>query len=224
MFLVLTFLLCDLSHRYGVSVLVLCGVQELTAVFRLAGHQVPSLSDSLSLFGMEGTAAVSALLTVMVVLVSGLLFWGRSSSTPWGAAFFGVGAMARESDERREIVARCAHVAEAHGLSAREREVLELVALGRTPMPDRAGAGHRQRHAEIPYAAHLPEARHPQQARAARHGGRRGVRASAGRLPIAEVAAPEAAPPSLCNVPFPAPLRRGILYPSGTLQCKVIWL
>ena len=42
--------------------------------------------------------------------------------------------MARESDERREIVARCAHVAEAHGLSAREREVLELVALGRTPM------------------------------------------------------------------------------------------
>lgn len=79
MFLVLTFLLCDLSHRYGVSVLVLCGVQELTAVFRLAGHQVPSLSDSLSLFGMEGTAAVSALLTVMVVLVSGLLFWGRSS-------------------------------------------------------------------------------------------------------------------------------------------------
>ena len=134
MFLVLTFLLCDLSHRYGVSVLVLCGVQELTAVFRLAGHQVPSLSDSLSLFGMEGTAAVSALLTVMVVLVSGLLFWGRSSSTPWGAAFFGVGAMARESDERREIVARCAHVAEAHGLSAREREVLELVALGRTPM------------------------------------------------------------------------------------------
>lgn len=134
MFLVLTFLLCDLSHRYGVSVLVLCGVQELTAVFRLAGHQVPALSDSLSLFGMEGAAAVSALLTVMVVLASGLLFWGRSSSTPWGAAFFGVGAMARESDERREIVARCAHVAEAHGLSAREREVLELVALGRTPM------------------------------------------------------------------------------------------
>lgn len=115
MFLVLTFLLCDLSHRYGVSVLVLCGVQELTAVFRLAGHQVPALSDSLSLFGMEGAAAVSALLTVMVVLASGLLFWGRSSSTPWGAAFFGVGAMARESDERREIVARCAHVAEAHG-------------------------------------------------------------------------------------------------------------
>lgn len=121
MFLVLTFLLCDLSHRYGVSVLVLCGVQELTAVFRLAGHQVPSLSDSLSLFGMEGTAAVSALLTVMVVLVSGLLFWGRSSSTPWGAAFFGVGAMARESDERREIVARCAHVAEARAVRPRAR-------------------------------------------------------------------------------------------------------
>ena len=40
--------------------------------------------------------------------------------------------MAAESDERGQIVERCAELARAHGLSAREREVLELVALGRS--------------------------------------------------------------------------------------------
>lgn len=131
MFLVLTFLLCDLSHRYGVSVLVLCGVEELTAIFRLIGHQVPEALASGALPAVDG-AAVSVGLTVLVVLASMLLLFGRSASEPWGAAFFGVGAMAAESDERGQIVERCAELARAHGLSAREREVLELVALGRS--------------------------------------------------------------------------------------------
>ncbi len=134
MFLVLTFLLCDLSHRYGVSVLVLCGVQELTAAFRLLGHQVPQAVASGTLPGLENETLLPAALTVVVVLASGLLFIGHSSKTPWGAAFFGVGAMVHESDEHSELVRRCASLAEAHGLSAREHEVLELVALGRSPV------------------------------------------------------------------------------------------
>ena len=132
MFLVLTFLLCDLSHRYGVSVLVLCGVQELTALFRLAGHQVPAAVASGALPGLD-SAAVSGALTVLVVRASGLLLLGRTASEPWGAAFFGVGAMVAESDGRSQIIDRCAELAAAHGLSAREREVLERVALGESP-------------------------------------------------------------------------------------------
>lgn len=133
MFLVLTCLLCDLSHRYGVSVLVLCGVQELTAVFRLAGHQVSQLAASGAVPALEDGAALSAVLTVLVILASTVLLLGRSSSAPWGAAFFGVGAMARESAGHEELVRRCAQLASAHGLSAREREVLDLVAQGRSP-------------------------------------------------------------------------------------------
>ena len=94
-------------------------------------HQVPEALASGALPAVDG-AAVSVGLTVLVVLASMLLLFGRSASEPWGAAFFGVGAMAAESDERGQIVERCAELARAHGLSAREREVLELVALGRS--------------------------------------------------------------------------------------------
>ena len=131
MFLVLTFLFCDLSHRYGVSVLVLCGVQELTAVFRLAGHQVPDLLERGVLPPFVDGAFVSAVLTLAVVLVSVLLMFGKDSSRKWGASFFGVGKMADESDDHRKLVARCAEISAMYGLSPREREVLELVAQGK---------------------------------------------------------------------------------------------
>lgn len=133
MFLVLTFLLCDLSHRYGVSVLVLCGVQELTAVFRLAGHRVPPALDAGMLPPALDATTISVVLTVAVVVASALLLTSRELSGRWGATFFGVDKMAAEAEHGNVFHARCGEIAEAHNLSAREREVFEHLAAGMSP-------------------------------------------------------------------------------------------
>lgn len=133
MFLVLTFLLCDLSHRYGVSVLVLCGMQELTAAFRLAGHQIPAATASGALPPFANDAFVSTLLTVAVVVASIALLFGNDLPGKWGASFFGVGTMAAENDDHGRLVERCAALSDVHGLSPREREVFELLAQGKRP-------------------------------------------------------------------------------------------
>lgn len=133
MFLVLTFLLCDLSHRYGVSVLVLCGMQELTAAFRLAGHQVPQVLENGAVPLFVDDAFVATALTIAVVVASITLLFGKDLPGKWGASFFGVGTMATESDDHGRLAERCAALCEAHGLSPREREVFELLAQGKRP-------------------------------------------------------------------------------------------
>lgn len=133
MFLVLTFLMCDLSHRYGVSVLVLCGMQELTAAFRLAGHQVPSaMADGVLPAFVDGSF-VSTMLTIAVAVASLALLFGKELPGKWGASFFGVGTMAAESEDHSLLAERCAALSAAHNLSPREREVFELLAQGKRP-------------------------------------------------------------------------------------------
>lgn len=131
--------------------------------------------------------------------------------------------MARESDERQRDRGALRPCGRGPRLSAREREVLELVALGRTPMQIERelviANGTLKSHMQRIYQKLGIHSKRELRAMV----GAGGVRASAGRLPIAEVAAPEAVL-RLSQRPLPAPLRRGILYPSGTLQCKVIWL
>ena len=131
MFLVLTFLMCDLSHRYGVSVLVLCGMQELTAAFRLLGHQVPTAMSHGALPAFVDDSFVSMALTIAVAVASIALLFGKELPGKWGASFFGVGTMAAESEEHGLLAQRCAALCEAHNLSPREREVFALCAKGR---------------------------------------------------------------------------------------------
>ncbi len=133
MFLVLTFLMCDLSHRYGVSVLVLCGMQELTAAFRLLGHQVPTAMSHGALPAFVDDSFVSMALTIAVAVASIALLFGKELPGKWGASFFGVGTMAAESEEHGLLAQRCAALCEAHNLSPREREVFELLAQGKRP-------------------------------------------------------------------------------------------
>ena len=46
--------------------------------------------------------------------------------------FFGAGRLCEEGDARGMFVARCADIASTHGLSPREKEVFQLIALGKT--------------------------------------------------------------------------------------------
>lgn len=131
MFLVLTILLCDISHRFGVSVLLLCGVEELMALFMVAGHKVAPLLGSDP--GADDAATLRVILVAVVIGASALGLFGAERKQ-WGVALFGVGPLAGAGSERERVLARCAVLAEAYGLSPREGEVFQLIALGKSPV------------------------------------------------------------------------------------------
>lgn len=129
MFLVLTLLLCSLSHRFGVSVLILCGVQELAAGFRIIGHQVPVALE----YSSVNDTVLPVVLTAAVIVASLALLHKGKNSTDWGASFFGVGKMAGDLGPQERLAQQVRDVAGAHGLSPRETEVLGLLAKGKSP-------------------------------------------------------------------------------------------
>ncbi|MEA5020293.1 MAG: helix-turn-helix transcriptional regulator [Gordonibacter sp.] len=130
MFLVLTILLCDISHTYGVSVLVLCGIQNVTlaaiplgqaASFAFVGENTVAGFDSVT---------VTVVLSLLVVVATVALLSDSGHFRTWGVTFFGADGIAEE-DERAKLLARCADKGAERGLSPREMEVLQLIALGR---------------------------------------------------------------------------------------------
>ena len=124
MFLTLTVLLCDLSHRYGVSAALLCGIEELVMFTSMGGHLV---AENLPV----DDVAVSVVLVILVVVASMVLLSEREYSR-WGASFFGVGKLAQDGDEQGRFAARCTELGEQYRLSPREKEVFQLLALGKT--------------------------------------------------------------------------------------------
>ncbi|MDO5042497.1 MAG: LuxR C-terminal-related transcriptional regulator [Slackia sp.] len=132
MFLLITLLMCDLSRQHGVSVLVLCGVQELTAVFRLVGHQASSAVSNGTLLAPANDAMVVGALTLAIVVASVVLLSDRNPSQTWGASFFGVNAMKKMDDDALWLTQRCNELSDAYGLSPREREVFLLLARGKS--------------------------------------------------------------------------------------------
>lgn len=132
MFLLLTMLLCDISHRYGVSAALLCSIEELVMFTGVGGHLVaqPAVRAAVPLL-QDGTV-LSISLAVLVVIASMVLLSEREYSR-WGASFFGVGSRDSEADVRAAFVERCDELALQHRLSPREKEVFQLIAEGKSP-------------------------------------------------------------------------------------------
>lgn len=131
MFLLLTMLLCDISHRYGVSAALLCSIEEVVMLTSMGGHALSWISDRGMLAGvMDGEGAAVAL-TALVVIASVVLMSEREYSK-WDASFFGVGQRDRERDRRAAFAQRCISVAERFHLSPREKEVFQLMAVGKS--------------------------------------------------------------------------------------------
>lgn len=131
MFLMLTVLLCDLSHRYGVSAVLLCGIEELVMFASMGGHLVSAGMAEGIIPVLPDDAAVSVPLVILVVVASMVLLSEREYSR-WGASFFGVGKLAQDGDEQGRFAARCTELGERYRLSPREKEVFQLLALGKS--------------------------------------------------------------------------------------------
>ena len=132
MFLVITILLCDISHRYGISVLVLCGIQEVATVTVVGGDLLESSMNAGLLPVRADDTIVIVVLTILVVIATVALLFERKASEEWGLAFFGADKIAEDGDEASRFALRCAEIADRYRLSPREKEVFWLLTSEKT--------------------------------------------------------------------------------------------
>ena len=134
MFLVLTVLLCDIAHRYGVSAALLCSIQELVMLTSLGGHGVGfALERGSSAPGADSPVVLVGL--VILVIVASMVLLTEREYARWGVTLFGMEGLARDAGqgETDALGPACEALAARIGLSPREKEVLQLLARGKGP-------------------------------------------------------------------------------------------
>lgn len=135
MFLLLTILLCDISHRYGVSVLVLCGIEELVGICMMGGHAFAfELQKHTGSSTLQIEDPLLQVILMALVLIASITLLTGNAHDRWGLSFFGASKMADEGDARSIFMTNCANIAKTHQLSPREKEVFLLLALGKSPV------------------------------------------------------------------------------------------
>ncbi len=128
-------IMANLSYRYGMSALWLFGIERgVRALFSLFGRQAEQLLESPAL-GFSGSQETeSALVIIMVVAATMILFSEKELSSRWGITFLGGHDTPGDTAivKKQELANRCQSLANEHGLSPREEEVLLLLAQHKT--------------------------------------------------------------------------------------------
>lgn len=127
--LVLLFL-CDVSRRFGVSALLLFGIEEALLLVGWAGRGAAVALDGQGLFGTAGPAVGAVTAVAVIAVVTVLVLNKREISERWGMTF--VGKPPSEENDRARLTARCETVAREYRLTPRETEVMELLAQGKS--------------------------------------------------------------------------------------------
>ena len=127
--------LANLCYRYGMSAVWLFGLERgLRSLFIVAGRQTGTALAGLDL-PFDPLWSVSALAVLLVAIITLLLVSERGLDGGWSADLLG---RAPSHDEGVRLAKAdaleqgCARVAEARGLSPREREILVLLARHKT--------------------------------------------------------------------------------------------
>lgn len=117
----------SLSYHYGVSAVWLFGIERgVRALAMIAGRLA---DEALTFLGLP----VAPLIVMAVLVATFMVATERRLSSAWGVQVREEESpAAREAARRRALVARCAELGSAHGLSQREEEVLLLLAQGKT--------------------------------------------------------------------------------------------
>ncbi len=128
-------IMANLCYRYGMSAVWLFGIERgVRALFTLFGRQAEQLLGAPA-FGLAGSqAVVSALVVILVVAATMILFSEKELSSRWGVSFLGEEGDAgdRAIVKKQELANRCQELARTYGLSPREEEVLLLLAQHKT--------------------------------------------------------------------------------------------
>lgn len=122
--------LCDISKRFGVSALLLFGIEESLILVDWIGREGALLFNGAGLFGDAGPAIGAVAAIAAIIAMAALVLNEREIGERWGIAF--MGKHPPEENERTRLARRCATVADEHHLTPREQEVMELLAQGKS--------------------------------------------------------------------------------------------
>ncbi|MCI9261841.1 response regulator transcription factor [uncultured Adlercreutzia sp.] len=121
---------CDICKRFGVSALLLFGIEEALVMLSWVGNTEARLLSNTGILGEAGPAVGAVILVVLIAVVAALVLNEREIGERWGIVF--LGKRPPEETERTRLTRRCAELAEERHLTARETEVLELLARGKS--------------------------------------------------------------------------------------------
>jgi DNA-binding CsgD family transcriptional regulator len=133
-FSILTMLICsNICYRYGVSAIWLFGIERgVRFVFMFLGREVTQIGKA-SVFGsIDGDIVVSGLTVIAVVMGTFILLSEHELASRWGASFLEGGGDNTAIVRKQEIADRCNELVRRFGLTARESEVLLLLAQKKT--------------------------------------------------------------------------------------------
>lgn len=150
--------LYDISKRFGVSALLLFGIEESLLLVGWVGREGALLFDGSGLFGGTGPAIGAIVAIAAIVTVAALVLNEREIGERWGIAF--MGNRPPEENERTRLARRCAAVAEERRLTPARAGGDGAARPGQVAFRRGPRAHHRRGHCEGPHAAHLREARH----------------------------------------------------------------
>jgi DNA-binding CsgD family transcriptional regulator len=133
-FSILIMLICsNICYRYGVSAIWLFGIERgVRFVFMFLGRNVAQWGKSYTFAGIDGDIIVAGLTVLAVVMGTFVLLSEHELASRWGAAFLEGDAADTAILRKQEIADRCDELSRHFGLTARESEVLLLLAQRKT--------------------------------------------------------------------------------------------
>lgn len=126
-------IIANICYRYRVSAIWLFGIERSVRLVVMGlGRFVANITYEMGVFGEFGATFVSLLAIIAVVIATTILLTERDLSSRWGANFISGGVDMAAILRKEELEERCNEIAATYHLTAREKEVLILLAQHKT--------------------------------------------------------------------------------------------
>ena len=141
--IIIMLIVANLCYRYGASAIWLFGIERgIRQIFMMLGRGVTDGAHALNLFGGNGEAFISIVSAIAVVAATMILMSEGELSSSWGVKVVhrvngpndadSIAPEVSEAERKHELASRVAATAREYKLSAREEEVLLLLAQRKT--------------------------------------------------------------------------------------------
>lgn len=126
-------ILANICYRYGVSAIWPFGIERgVRALFMMLGRYVDAGIDAIAPSSLNGDLVSSGVALLAIIGGTVILFSERELASRWGAKFLYAENGSDPIEKRHALVDRCDAISKEKGLSAREQEVLLLLAQHKT--------------------------------------------------------------------------------------------
>lgn len=131
---VLIMALCsNMCYRHGVSAIWLFGIERsLRLAFMFLGRTVANMGEHGSLGAADGGLLISGLSMIAVIMATVLLLSQKNVDGQWGLSFLNGSGKSRADKHAQQVDNRCTALAAEYHLTARELEILKLLARHKT--------------------------------------------------------------------------------------------